>query len=195
MGNRPLDKLGASDWPLACGCWLLARGQRRAAREDGRCVLFFSVLFVLFLSLASSAVGQIQANDSTMVKTDSVAVKSPNWALFRSAVLPGWGQWYNGKKFKSLLVLGGEVGLIVNASFQNQKALRSKTEDERAFYENNRSLSAWWAVAVYFLNLLDAYVDAQLSDFDVGPDLSWRSSEFGGKAVLLSMSWRLAGTR
>ena len=87
-------------------------------------------------------------------------------------VLPGWGQWTNGQRFKSVLVFGAELALAGNAAYQNHLALRSTTLDEREFYRNNRSQSIWWFAAVYFLNLADAYVDAQLWHFDAGPNLS-----------------------
>jgi hypothetical protein len=66
-------------------------------------------------------------------------------------------------------------------------ALRSKTPEEREFFRNNRNLSIWWFVGVYFLNLMDAYVDAQLWHFDTGPDLGGG----GGNSAVISLkfSW------
>jgi hypothetical protein len=119
-----------------------------------------------------SAAGRAQKADSTAADSVKVQTQSPMGAMLRSAVLPGWGQWYNGQKFKSILVIGGELGLIGNAYYQNQLVLRSKSFEEREFYKNNRNLSIWWFVGVYFLNLMDAYVDAQLWHFDTGPDLA-----------------------
>ena len=110
------------------------------------------------------------AEDSS--RAVSMRYKSPNGAMVRSALLPGLGQWYNGQKFKAVLVLGGELGLMANAVYQNQQVVQSQTEEEKAFYVNNRSLSLWWFFGVYFLNILDAYVDAHLMDFDVGPELT-----------------------
>lgn len=40
------------------------------------------------------------------------------------------------------------------------------------FYRRNRDLSIIATVALYGLNIVDAYVDAQLFDFDISPDLS-----------------------
>ncbi|MBK5721019.1 hypothetical protein JGH11_09075 [Dysgonomonas sp. Marseille-P4677] len=42
------------------------------------------------------------------------------------------------------------------------------------FYRRNRDLAIIVAVGVYGLCMLDAYVDAQLYDFDMSPDLSMR---------------------
>ena len=129
------------------------------------------------------------ADDSS--RAVSVKTNSPNKAMIRSALMPGLGQWYNKKKFKAILVLGGELGLMANAVYQNQQAVRSRSEEERAFYVNNRSLSLWWFFGIYLLNIFDAYVDAQLMDFDVGPDLSMSTESFGQKTVRISAHFQL----
>ena len=41
----------------------------------------------------------------------------------------------------------------------------------RDFYRNERDSFAWYLGALYFLNLVDAYVGANLYDFDVSPEL------------------------
>ena len=51
-----------------------------------------------------------------------------------------------------------------------QSALKSKKD----FYRRNRDLAIIAAVGVYALCMIDAYVDAQLYDFDMSPDLSMR---------------------
>jgi hypothetical protein len=137
--------------------------------------LLKGILFFCFILLVSTSG---RAHEANPADGDSIRVhgKSPVGAMLRSSILPGWGQWYNHQKIKSILVLGGELGLIWNASYQNRIALRSKTVEEREFYRNNRNLSIWWFVGVYFLNIMDAYVDAQLWHFDIGPDLSGRMS-------------------
>lgn len=43
---------------------------------------------------------------------------------------------------------------------------------KKDFYRRNRDLSAFCFVGVYILSVVDAYVDAQLSVFDISPDLS-----------------------
>lgn len=45
-------------------------------------------------------------------------------------------------------------------------------------YRNNRDLSIISIVGFYGLTLLDAYVDAELFDFDISPDLSLRLEPF-----------------
>jgi hypothetical protein len=134
----------------------------------------------------SSGMAQV-GQDSSQVS--SVKIKSPGKAVIRSALIPGLGQWYNEQKLKAVLVFGGELGLIANAVYQNQKAVESQTPWEREFYVNNRSLSLWWFAGIYFLNLLDAYVDAHLWDFDVGPELSYNCSKKIVNNCLLTLTF------
>ncbi|MEG0010961.1 MAG: DUF5683 domain-containing protein [Muribaculaceae bacterium] len=49
-----------------------------------------------------------------------------------------------------------------------QKSLKSKKD----FYRRNRDLSIICMVGLYFICMVDAYVDASLSHFDITPDLS-----------------------
>ncbi|MDL2214867.1 DUF5683 domain-containing protein [Dysgonomonas sp. OttesenSCG-928-M03] len=51
---------------------------------------------------------------------------------------------------------------------------RSAIRNRRDFNRRNRDLSIIGAIAMYALCMIDAYVDAQLYDFDISPDLSFR---------------------
>ena len=43
---------------------------------------------------------------------------------------------------------------------------------KKDFYRRYRDLSIFCIAGVYLLSIVDAYVDAELSTFDIGPDLS-----------------------
>jgi hypothetical protein len=157
----------------------------RLRRPLTACILFACVMASSVTAAAqgadSTAAAGMQADstgaagqmaDSAAVEPAKAAGPSPRAAVLRSAVLPGWGQWTNGQKIKSVLVMGGGLGLIGNAYVQNRLALRAGSADEREFYRNNRSQSIWWFAGLYLLNLADAYVDAELWNFDAGPNLS-----------------------
>ena len=58
--------------------------------------------------------------------------------------------------------------LINDSNFSEQ--LRSRKD----YFRRYRDLSIIIAVGVYALSIIDAYVDAQLFDFDISPDLSMR---------------------
>jgi hypothetical protein len=131
----------------------------------------FLFLCLWFVLVAGEGCAQTE-QDTTLVSEP--VVKSPTGAMIRSAFCPGWGQWYNQQYFKAILVFGVEAGLVVNSIYLNQKAVKSQTLSEQEFYQSNRSLSLWWLFGVYLLNILDAYVDAHLWNFDTSPDLSVR---------------------
>ena len=57
---------------------------------------------------------------------------------------------------------------INNVNFQETLKRR------KDYYRRYRDLSIIIAVGVYVLCMVDAYVDAQLFDFDISPDLSMR---------------------
>jgi len=111
---------------------------------------------------------RVAPRDSARVRT----VKNPTAAMLRSLALPGWGQWYNEKKFKAVVMMGAELGLVADAIVQNQLAARSEQFYEREYYRNNRSLAIWWLGAVILYSMADAYVDAHLFGFDERPELT-----------------------
>jgi hypothetical protein len=124
-----------------------------------------------------------------LTPADSLAPKSrknPTGAMVRSILFPGWGQLYNGKWFKALLVFGLEAGFIGAAVYLNQKAHDDQdTAENRAFYADQRNTNYWRTGVVILLSMLDAYVDAHLSDFDESPDLSFNSLPASQKNVAL----------
>jgi len=105
-------------------------------------------------------------------------------AMLRSAVLPGWGQFYNEAYWKIPIVWGVSAWFIYlwndrddNYKFYkdlyNNSLLESSNGNTqykrlRDFYRDDRDLYAVYLGLTYFLNLIDAYVDAHLFDFDVG---------------------------
>lgn len=61
---------------------------------------------------------------------------------------------------------------VTNTNFQTQ------LKNRKDYYHRYRDLSIIITVGVYALSIIDAYVDAQLFDFDISPDLSmhWEPS-------------------
>ena len=49
---------------------------------------------------------------------------------------------------------------------------KSVFKRKKDFYRRNRDLSIFCIAGVYLLSIIDAYVDAELSTFDIGRDLS-----------------------
>ena len=125
-------------------------------------------LYIFFLVLLMNVVLSAETD------ADSSSVKDPTAAMLRSAFVPGWGQFYNGKWLKGTVIAGVEIGLITNAVVLHQYMKQAETQADRDFYWDNRNLSLWWLGASILYSMADAYVDAHLSDFDGGPELSFQ---------------------
>lgn len=163
------------------------------------------VLIVAMLPRISLAQDAIVSEVDSVVEveqTDSVKVKKPHSPLkasIMSTVLPGLGQIYNGKWWKTPIIYGALGGLIYSSVFNNIKCATYRnayiirvdddpnTTDEfegqftdanlrelKDFYQKNRDLSLVFTGIIYLLNIVDASVDAHLKDFNVSDDLSLR---------------------
>lgn len=122
----------------------------------------------------------------------------PAKAAFYSAVLPGLGQIYNNRYWKVPLVYGG-IGASIYVYDQNHKnylryrdaykrRLAGYNDDEfkglitttdrlidgQDFYKRNRDRSMLFILGFYFLNILDANIDAHLKQYNVSSDLSFK---------------------
>ncbi|MFH0757145.1 MAG: DUF5683 domain-containing protein [Bacteroidota bacterium] len=138
--------------------------------------------------------GIIQENDSVPlftqtppVQSDTVYVEpdfshSPSRALMVALVLPGLGQAYNQKYWKMPIVWLALGGAGYAISYNTRQYRLSSQEyannpddtNERylQFWRRNMELSYIAALGVYALQVLDAYVDAQLYSWDVNDNLS-----------------------
>ena len=65
-------------------------------------------------------------------------------------------------------------GTIDPAMYFNNSTFQNNLRSGKDFYRRNRDLSIILGVAFYLICVADAYVDAQMFDFDVSPDLSFR---------------------
>ena len=122
------------------------------------------LIALLSLGLLSEQTGAQTVDRSHSVTTHSDSLE-PRAALMRSAILPGWGQLYNGKPYKALFFAGTGVTLFSIAAAE-QSALddaRSPQEHEdRIARRNTRIL--FFALSVTLASI-DAYVDAHLARF------------------------------
>jgi hypothetical protein len=130
---------------------------------------------------------------------DTSHLQTAKQAVFRSFVLPGLGQYKNGKWWKVPLVPAGFVGIGLIFGFNNRyykqtlKELQfrfnnpGKSQDPefplqisqeqlvqaKDFYRRNRDLSIFGGILFYGIVAIDAYIDARLARFDVGQNLSF----------------------
>jgi hypothetical protein len=102
--------------------------------------------------------------------------RSPTGALLRSAVLPGWGQFYNDEPVKGIVMGAAEIGLLswlISEHIQAEDArtayLETGDPGDLASYERHRGRRLdliWYTSAAWLYGMLDAYVDAYLFSFD-----------------------------
>ena len=118
-----------------------------------------SLLLVLLAGRPACAT-EVEA-DST--RTDSLP--STHGALLRSAVLPGWGQFYNGRPVKGLFFGAASATALTAVAIEHRRIRSAPTPEEhqdRTARRNGRLL--YFALSVA-LAAIDAYVDAHLADF------------------------------
>ena len=145
------------------------------------------VLFILLNGWINCSLSQTEPSIADSVQTDTtkfVMQKSPWGAVLRSAILPGLGQFYNESYWKVPVVLGF-IGYFTYI-WIDQNNLYKQYRDQysasitaanpsgnndylqlREFYKDQRNTFAIYIGLTYFLQLVDAYVDAQLFDFTV----------------------------
>ncbi len=130
-----------------------------------------------------------QNNNENVIRSDSsfVMSKSPWGAVLRSAVLPGWGQIYNESYWKTPIIAGITAYFIYgwidnnklyienkdlyNTALLNNSNLINGYKKRRDFYRDQRDMFLFYIGLTYFLNMVDAYVDAQMFDFSVSEDV------------------------
>lgn len=138
------------------------------------------VLLILFLSAEVVQAQPDSVINDSQSDTVFVMTKSPWGAVLRSAVIPGLGQIYNESYIKAGIVWGLSGWLVYNWIINNddykryQKLYESENlsiyRQYRNLYRDQRDLFAIYIGLTYVLNLVDAYVDAQLFDFSVKED-------------------------
>ena len=142
----------------------------------------------MLIIISTSSNGQEQTEENSPSDTVFVMQKSPWGAVLRSAVLPGFGQFYNESYWKIPVIWGTGALLISgwvynNNLYNDNKDLfistgQSLYQYRRDFYRNERDNFTIYLVVLYVLNILDAYVDAHLYDFTVEEDFISGSSRF-----------------
>jgi hypothetical protein len=144
--------------------------------------LIARIAAVVIICLATVQLSRCQdANLSARADSTKIRRTNPTGALLRSAFVPGWGQLYNRKYIKAVLFAAGESWLAYGIyndwkeTDRHERNFRSVTDDpiyrarEFSAFEDSRdrrNLKMWILAVAIFYSMFDAYVDAQLSDFD-----------------------------
>ena len=144
----------------------------------------------------------IKKNTGIFSKYDTAKAYNPRIAMFRSAVIPGWGQATN-KKYWKIPIVYAALGITTYVFFRNVKqynqakrsylnaidgdtsndyqipqpyfSVKDQPERIRTFrnqVRQNVDYSVIFFIIFWGLNVADATVDAHLKTFDVSDDLS-----------------------
>ena len=143
----------------------------------GKSLWSLAPLCLLCLSVGSSVHGA-QADSSVVLK------KSPSGAVLRSALVPGWGQWYTGHRWKAALVAGAEFFLAGAAVYEHEQVSRSATPSEADRHRDRQTSFMLWFIGTLVYSLLDAYVDAHLYGLDEELEIVTLGPGLEGPAVL-----------
>ena len=148
--------------------------------------LIFIFIFCIHIYPFSKAYPQ---SKSEMTKQDALTkdvkrLPSPKSAMIRSIIFPGWGQWYNGIKWKAALVFATETGIIGASVYWNNRSKKAQDELNKIIYKDRRNQSYWFLGLAILISMGDAYIDAHLAGFDVSPDLSFEEENKKFKLTL-----------
>jgi len=169
-----------------------------------------SIVVCLLLALSSlhaqnmvmDSSGKVMQSKGVEALQDTIPKYSPRKAIFRSAIIPGWGQATN-KKYWKIPIIYGALGTTTYLFFRNlnqykdaRQALKLATDNDpsndnqikepyysvrnqperiKAFrneVRQNVDYSVLFFIVFWGLNVADAAVDAHLKTFDVSDDLS-----------------------
>ena len=161
---------------------------------------FIIILISCFMINTSFVYSQQSENIRDTVNFQKQTIHSPKKATLMSAVLPGLGQIYNRKTWKVPIIYVG-LGGFTYMAIRNQSTFNSFKQayidrsngdideyygtytdqgllNEMDAYRRNRDLNLLGDLLIYILQIVDANVDANLFDFDVSNDLSFRIEPF-----------------
>lgn len=163
-------------------------------------LLIFLVSCFFATSLATAQEEELKNNlvvndTAAVINYEEYNPLAPAKAAFYSAVLPGLGQAYNKSYWKIPIIYGGMGASMYFYSFNQTKyheyrdaykdllAGRELTGElagldadrlirAQRFHQRNRDLSLLITVGIYILNIVEANVDAHLTQFNVDENLS-----------------------
>lgn len=152
-----------------------------------RITYFILIFYFILLNVSRAQISDSLITSGQLAKLEYKQTKSPTGAMLRSLLIPGWGQFYNESYWK-IPVVWGALGAFAYAwKWNNDKVnfYDNKYHSEhntayyeiREFYRNQRDLNTVFFILVYILNVIDAYVDAHMFDFDITNNSAFRQKE------------------
>ena len=125
-----------------------------------------------------------------------VKTHKPNRAVLMSALVPGLGQVYNKKYWKIPIIYGAGGAFAYYLGYYQDKYIKFRTalrqrrrrpdrisltdgnmimsslSTGQDYYRRYRDLNALGITSIYFLNIVDAMIDAHFFYYDVSDDLT-----------------------
>ena len=157
-------------------------------------IIKIAIIFFTLQICVSAQQSTIQDKNTSNDDTTAYEMtKSPWGAVLRSAVIPGWGQIYCESYIKAPVIWGIGIGLTAvwiwnNNHYWNYANLyagsgyqNSIYKTNRDFFRDQRDLITIYMTLAYLLNLVDAYVDAALFDFNVSENFYTHQPMIGFK--------------
>jgi hypothetical protein len=143
-------------------------------------VAAWPVIFVSVLLISSGPAFGQKADTLAGGRPGHLRKLNPTGALLRSAIIPGWGQFYNHSYIKATIIASGESYLIYGVynywkdanrhqhNFENSSdpVYKASEFNKYSSSRDQRNIRLWILAATVFYSMFDAYVDAQLSDFN-----------------------------
>ena len=165
--------------------------QLKATQQCLKTLLVLSIaLFSVNFVYAQQDTNKVQPT-ATPLPINQPKTHSPRKAALLSAVIPGAGQIYNKKYWKVPIIYAGAAGIGYAFSFNQAKYIEYRNAYKvrlingpgtlgnyprysdgdlntlQKYYHRYRDLSVIGGVLLYFLNVVDATVDAHLFGFSV----------------------------
>lgn len=115
-------------------------------------------------------------------------IKSPTGAVLRSLALPGWGQYYVESYWKVPIILAG-YGTVVFFIVDNNAKYKTAANEyanyigtdatekdylyrKREYFRDYRDMNILYLAGIYLISCVDAYVGANLYEFNVDDNLT-----------------------
>lgn len=120
----------------------------------------------------------LPAADLVALSSEAVVLRTRTDAVYRSLVLPGWGQFYNREPIKGGVLLGAEVVALALAGVFHLQASGAQKDydglpagsdfaraaDKVSTYRGRRNLALYGALTLHLVNILDAFISGKTYD-------------------------------
>lgn len=127
----------------------------------------------LFTIIVAAAVLSPAAARAAQSANLDLSARTPGNATLRSAILPGWGQWFNGQNTKayvlgSLAVVGLAATVTLNAKaastysdYEKVGVVNDSLYDDYNTQQGQAMSAGLFTAAVWVYGMIDAYVVAE----------------------------------